>query len=106
MKDVLVSFKYKSHYGSVDAIYIMNVVDYKKIKFLKDADAEIYLGDVFGKHSDVVCSVNNFTLISQKEDEVESFRKLFGNTFGSYTPFDSAMEIFEDYRREEEDELD
>jgi hypothetical protein len=102
--EVLVSFKHNTYYGSVNAIYIMDLEDWKKILFLQDEGEEIYLGEVAGKHSEVYADADDFMLISKNEDEVASFRKLFGKTFGSYRPFDNAMELYENLTYEEEDE--
>jgi hypothetical protein len=106
MKEVLVSFKHNTYYGRVDAIYIMSLEDWKKILFLQNEGYDIYLGEIAGKHSDVRADVDDFMIISKDEDEIENFKKLFGRTFGSYRPFDSAMELYEEvtYEEEEEDE--
>jgi hypothetical protein len=104
MKEVLVSFKHETHYGDVHGIYILSIEDWKKIKFLQEIDERIYLGEVAGKHSEVYASANKFMLVSKNDDEVESFRKLFGRTFGSYLPIDYAMEVYEELTYEEEDE--
>jgi hypothetical protein len=104
--EVLVNFKHNERYGSVNAIYIMDVEDWKKIKFLQDNDESIYLGDIAGKHSEVYAYADNFMLISNDENEINTFRKLFGKTFGSYRPFDYAMELYENltYYDEEDEE--
>jgi hypothetical protein len=104
MTEVLVSFKYNTYYGNVDSIYIMDIEDWNKIKFLQDNDESIYLGEVAGKHSEVYASADSFVLVSDKTREVNSFRKLFGKTFGSYRPFDYAMELYDELTYEEEDE--
>jgi hypothetical protein len=104
MEEVLVSFKHNTYYGSVNSIYIMDIEDWEKIKFLQENGESIYLGEIAGKHSEVYADVNSFVLVSNKTQEVNSFRKLFGKTFGSYRPFDSAMELYEELNYEEEDE--
>jgi hypothetical protein len=105
MKEVLVSFKHNG-YGKVHGIYIMSLEDWKKIKFLQAEGEEIYLYGHAGKHSEEAVSVEKFMLVSKDEDEVETFRKLFGKTFGSYSPFDIAMELYDNitYNEDEEDE--
>jgi hypothetical protein len=102
--EVLVSFKHNTYHANVSAIYIMDVEDWKKIKFLQNEDEEIYLGDVAGKHSEVYADADDFMLITNNEDEINTFRKLFGKTFGSYHPFDSAMEKYENLTYEEDEE--
>lgn len=106
MKEVLVSFKHETHYGDVHGIYILSVEDFNKIKYLQEINERIYLGEVAGKNSEVYASANKFMLVSNNEEEVEGFRKLFGRTFGSYQPVDYAMELYEEitYEDEEEDE--
>lgn len=105
MSEVLVSFKYNGYYGSVHSIYIMSLEDWKKIKFLQGELEEFYLGEVEGKHSEVYASFDNFTLVTNDVIEIKTFRNLFGETFGSYHPFDKAMELYDDITYEEEEEL-
>lgn len=106
MKEVLVSFKYNGSYGSVHGIYIMDLKDWKKIKHLQYLHEELYLGDVEGKYSDVYTTFDKFTLITDNDGEIQLFRSLFGETFGSYEPIDQAMELYESITyEEEEDEL-
>lgn len=100
MSEVLVSFKHETSYGGVHGIYIMSLNDWKKIKHLQEENEELYLGEVAGKHSDVVSSFDNFTLITNDVIEIDTFRTLFGETFGSYAPIDHAMEIYDDVTHE------
>lgn len=104
MREVLVSFKYNGRYGSVNSIYIMDLEDWEKIKYLQYEDEELYLGEVEGKHSEVYSSFDNFTLISSKSADISMFRNLFGETFGKYDPFDKAMELYSEITYEEEEE--
>lgn len=104
MKEVLVSFKEVHHYGSIHAIYIMSLEDWKKIKYLQNEDVSINLGEMAGKHSEVYTSPYNFMLVSKDPEEIETFRSLFGNTFGSYKPFDYAMELYEELNEEEDED--
>lgn len=104
--EVLVSFKHNTYYGSVNGIYVMPLEDYKKIQFLQKEGYRIYLGEVAGKHSDVYADADQFVLVSKNEDEIETFKKLFGRTFGSYQPFDYAMELYDEETYIEETEED
>lgn len=104
--EVLVSFEHDTYYGSVNGIYVMTVEEYEKIKFLQEEGCRICLGEVAGKHSHVYTDADNFILISKNEDEIETFKSLFGRTFGSYSPFDYAMELYEDMTYNEDDEED
>ena len=105
MSEVLASFKHNTYYGSVHGIYVMSLEDWKKIKFIQGEGVDLYLGEVAGKHSDVESSFDNFVLVSSDAKEIDTFKNLFGKTFGSYIPFDMAMETYDEitYESEEED---
>lgn len=102
-KEYLIAFKWNSHYGSLHGSYIVNASIYKKIKELQEDNVTLWLWDVAGKHSEVELNTNLFYLVSDKENDIESFKKLFGNTFGSYLPLDTALEYYnEHYTGDEE----
>jgi hypothetical protein len=104
MKEVLVSFKHNTYYGNVDAIYVMSLEDWKKILFLQSEEVDINLGEVAGKHSEVHADADDFMLITRDSNEIETFKKLFGRTFGSYEPFDYAIELYDIIKYEGEGE--
>jgi len=104
MKEVLVSFKYTRGYANIQSAYIMSVEDWNKIKFLQQNKQTLNLMEVAGKHSEIEASADCFVLLTKDEDEIETFRKLFGRTFGIYKPFDYAMELYEELTYEEEEE--
>lgn len=106
MKEVLVSFKHETDYGSVHGIYVLTKDDWKKIRYLQENNQEISLWGVAGRHSDLISNTNRFTLVSTDENEIQMFKDLFGETFGSYKPIDSALELYDElaYEEVEEDE--
>lgn len=96
MKEVLVSFKYKAKHGEINGIYVVSVEDWKKIRYLQKNNKKIHLYDVVGKHSELELSTDLFILISKDDNEISTFKNLFGNTFGNYKPLDYALELYEE----------
>ena len=107
MKKVLVRFDYNYELnphetGTINSIYIMSKDEWNKIRTLQENDESIFLYDFAGKGTESYAGVDRFMLVSKNQEEIEVFRSLFGETFGTYQPFDSAMELYEESYEEEE----
>lgn len=103
-KEYLIAFNYNGHHGSLNGIYVVNKEDYEKIQQLQEDNESVYFHGIEGKHSEVELDADLFYTISDKEDEIESFKKMFGSTFGSYKPLDYFLEKYDELYYEEDEE--
>lgn len=103
-KEYLIAFNYNGYYGSLNGIYVVSKEDYEKIEELQENDESVYFSEIAGKHSEIELSADLFYKVSDKEDEIESFKKMFGSTFGSYKPLDRFLDHYDEIYYDEEDE--
>jgi len=78
-------FDLRNAYG--EAYEVLTEDELKMVKDFSGSGEDVYLGEIEGKHSEVYGTLefNDWKIISENQDDIEAFGRLFGNNIGAFT---------------------